>query len=39
MVLRSKRDYLESIRQRYRQAPRKMKGHYSFLTCLIGDRG
>lgn len=26
MVLRSKRDYLESIRQRYRQAPRKMKG-------------
>lgn len=26
MVLHSKRDYLESIRQRYRQAPRKMKG-------------
>ena len=26
MVLRSKRDYLESIRQRYRKAPRKMKG-------------
>jgi hypothetical protein len=26
MVLRSKRDYLESIRQRYRHAPRKAKG-------------
>ena len=26
MVLRSQRDYLESIRQRYRQAPRKMTG-------------
>jgi hypothetical protein len=26
MILRSKRDYLESIRQRYRHAPRKAKG-------------
>jgi hypothetical protein len=35
MVLRSKRDYLESIRQRYRQAPRKMKGLILDEFCAI----